>query len=147
MNANAAGSGNPSSEDLMRFLDGEATPEERKAVQRGLDDSSEMRRELAVFKAMKAQLQGLSFAPPAPGASAWDQIRVRITQPLGWVLTASGTLAWIAYGVWVFATSSTAIVAKLATGAVAIGILVLLGGVVLARVQAYKTDPYKNVHR
>ena len=143
----AADPGGVGREDLMRFLDGEATPEERTAMLRRLDDSSELRRELAIFKAMKVQLQGLSFTPPATGESAWDRIRIRITQPLGWILTISGVLAWMAYGIWVFATSPTAVVAKLATSAVAIGILMLLGGIVLARVQEYKTDPYKDVHR
>ncbi len=144
---NVARPGGMGREELMRFLDGEASPEERKAVQRKLDQSSELRREIAIFKGMKAQLQDLSFAPPRTSGSAWDRIRTRITQPLGWTLVVSGAVAWLGYGAWVFAKSPTAIVAKLATSAVAIGVLVLLAGVVFARFQDYKTDPYKDVHR
>ncbi len=144
MNASRPGA---SREDLMRLLDGEATPEERRAIQRRLDRSSELQREFAIFKGMKAHLRDLSFAPPRMRGSAWDRVRRQITQPLGWALLVSGTVAWLGYGAWVFAKSPTAVVAKLATGAVAIGILMLLAGVVLARVHEYKTDPYKDVHR
>ena len=36
---------------------------------------------------------------------------------------------------------------KLTTGAVVIGILVLLAQVILDRYREYGTDPYRNVHR
>lgn len=144
---NAPGPGGVGREELMRFLDGEAAPEERRTVQRELDRSSELRREFAIFKGLKSQLQDLSFAPHRTSGSAWDRIRARITQPLGWTLVVVGAAAWLGYGAWVFAKSPTAIVAKLATSAVAIGVLVLLAGVVFARLQEFKTDPYKDVHR
>lgn len=143
----ASDAGGVSREDLMRLLDGEAAPEESKAMRRKLEKSSELRREFAIFKGMKAQMRQLSFAPPPTQDSAWSRVRKQITQPLGWVLVGLGTAAWLGYGAWVLATSPTAIVAKLATSAVAIGVLVLLAEVVLARIQEYKTDPYKDVHR
>lgn len=144
---NASVPGDVSREDLMRLLDGETAPEESKAMRRKLEKSSELRREFAIFKGMKAQMQQLSFVPPRAPGSSWSHVRKQITQPLGWALVGAGTTAWLGYGAWVLATSPTAVVAKLATSAVAIGILVLLAEVVLARVQEYKTDPYKDVHR
>jgi len=144
---NASVPGGVSREDLMRLLDGEAAPEESKAMRRKLEKSSELRREFAIFKGMKAQMRQLSFAPPRAAGSAWNRVRKQITQPLGWALVGAGTAAWLGYGAWVLATSPTAVVAKLATSAVAIGVLVLLAEVVLARLQEYKTDPYKDVHR
>ena len=135
-----------SHEDLMRYLDGEVSPEERAAIDQRLQGSSELRRELAIFDAMKGDLQDLSFVPHG-GGSIWDRIRTRITRPIGWTLTAIGSVVWAGYGVWVFLTSQTAIGAKLATGALAIGVLVLLADVIFERYKEYGNDPYRDVHR
>ena len=135
-----------SHEDLMRFLDGEVSPEERTSIERRLEGSTELRREMAIFHAMKEDLQDLTFVPYG-GGSVWDRIRSRITRPIGWTLTAIGSVAWVAYGIWVFLTSQTAIGAKLATGAIAIGILVLLADVIFERYKEYGTDPYRDIHR
>lgn len=133
-------------EDLMRFLDGEVSPEKRAEVERFLETSSELRREVALFRSMKKEFQDLSFADYRAD-SVWDRIRSRITQPVGWILTIAGTVAWLAYGAWSFARSPSGIVVKLATGGVAIGILVLLANVIWDRYRAYGTDPYRNVQR
>ena len=133
-------------EDLMRFLDGEVTPEERAVVERFLETSSELRREVAIFRSMKNELRDLSFAAPG-GDSVWDRIRTRITVPTGWILTGAGVVAWVTYGIWSLVRSPSAIVVKLATGGIAIGILVLLAHVIWERCREYGTDPYRNVHR
>lgn len=130
----------------MRFLDGEVTPEERAVVERVLETSSELRREVALFRSMKEELQDLSFATYRT-ESVWDSIRSRITQPVGWILTMSGTIAWLGYGAWAFVRSPSGIVVKLATGGVVIGVLVLLANVIWDRYREYGTDPYRNVHR
>ena len=134
-----------SQEDLMRFLDGEVSPAERAAVERVLETSSELRREVALFRSMKENLQDLSLAHG--GVSVWGRIRSRITMPIGWILTTSGVVAWLAYGAWSFVRSPSGIVVKLATGGIAIGILVLLAHVIWDRYKEYGTDPYRNVHR
>lgn len=133
-------------EDRMRFLDGEVSPEKRAEVERFLETSSELRREVALFRSMKEEFQDLSFANYRAD-SVWDRIRSRITQPVGWILTIAGTVAWLSYGAWSFVRSPSGIVVKLATGGVAIGILVLLANVIWDRYRAYGTDPYRNVQR
>ena len=135
-----------SHEDLMRFLDGEVTPEERAAIEGRLEASSELRREFAIFRSMKEDFRDLSFAPQ-DGDSVWNRIRTRITSPVGWVLVIAGFLGWVAYGIWTFVNSPSAIVVKLTTGAVVIGILVLLAQVIWDRYSEYGSDPYRNVHR
>ena len=135
-----------SHEDLMRLLDGEVTPEERLAIERLLESSSELRREFAIFRSMKEEFRDLSFASQG-GDSVWDRIRSRITMPVGWALTVSGFVAWLAYGIWSFVQSPSGILVKLSTGGVVIGILVLLAHVIWERYKEYGTDPYRNVHR
>ena len=144
MNANL--SNEVSHEELMRFLDGEVTPEERARIEGRLAGSSELRREFAIFRSMKQDLQDLSFAATVDD-SVWDRIRNRITQPVGWVLAVAGFVAWLGYGVWTFVTSPSAIVVKLATGAIVIGILVLLANVIWDRYTEFGTDPYRHVQR
>lgn len=130
----------------MRFLDGEMTPQERAAIEGHLEASSELRREFAIFRVMKEELQALSFAPQH-GDSVWGRIRSRITSPVGWVLTVVGFLGWVAYGTWSFVNSPSTILVKLATGAVVIGMLVLLAQVIWDRYTEFGSDPYRNVHR
>jgi len=135
-----------SQEDLMRFLDGEVTPQERAAIEGQLEASSELRREFAIFRSMKEELQDLSFAVEGDD-SVWGRIRSRITSPVGWGLTITGFLGWAAYGTWSFVNSPSAILVKLTTGAVVIGVLVLLAQVIWDRYREYGSDPYRNVHR
>jgi len=135
-----------SHEDLMRFLDGEVTPQERAAIEVRLEASSDPRRAFSIFRSLKAELQDLSFAPEH-GDSVWDRIRSRITSPVGWVLAVAGFLGWVAYGTWSFVNSPSAIVVKLTTGAIVIGMLVLLAQVIWDRYREFGSDPYRDVHR
>lgn len=130
----------------MRFLDGEVTPQERATIEGHLEASSELRREFAIFRSMKEELQDLSFVSHDAG-SVWNRIRSRIASPVGWFLTIVGFLGWVAYGIWSFVNSPSAILVKLTTGAVVIGVLVLLAQVIWDRYREFGSDPYRNVHR
>ncbi len=134
-------------DDLMRYLDGEMSPEERARVDSELDTSTELQREVAMYRSLKADFQGLSFHPARHRTSVWDQVNANINRPIGWLLLVSGLVVWMTYGSWLFATSSVAPWEKLATGAVAIGILMLLTSVIWERYRDWETDPYKDVHR
>lgn len=133
--------------DLMRYLDGEMTPEERIQVESALARSTELQRELALFRALKTEIQGLSFHPATYRTSVWDRVNTHVNRPMGWILLLGGLAAWMTYGVYVFATSSVPPWEKLWTGAIAIGILMLLASVIWERLRDWETDPYKDVHR
>ena len=136
-----------SSDDLMRYLDGEMPPEERVRVDAELSTSTELQRELAIFRALKADFRELSFHPAQYGESVWDRVNERVTRPIGWILVAAGATVWTSYGAYIFATSSTDPWEKLATGAIAIGILMLLASVIWERYRELQNDPYRDVHR
>ncbi len=139
--------GRVSSEDLMRYLDGELPPEERARVEAELQTSTELQREVAIFRALKADFQELSFQPSTHHKSVWDKVNTRVTRPIGWLLVVAGAAVWMTYGVYVFATSPVDPWEKLATGAVAIGILMLFASVIWERYREWDKDPYKGVHR
>ena len=134
-----------SNEDLMRYLDDELSGEERLAVERAMRDSTELRRDLAIFRSMRLDLEDL--AAPGRTDSVWGRVQRRLTQPVGWILLVSGFVLWAGYGAWVFATSPADPVEKLAIGALAVGFLILLASTILERLSEWKDDPYRDVER
>ena len=136
-----------SREALMRYLDGEARPEEVAEMDRALQHSTELQRELALYRAMKTDLQQLTFSPEAFGPSVWSRVHARLTRPLGWLLVLAGALSWIAYGTFVYARSSIATWEKFATGGIALGIVLLFATVLYERYRAWQVDPYRDVYR
>ena len=135
-----------SNEDLMRYLDDELSGEERLAVEAALRDSTELRRDLAIFRSMRLDLEDLTD-PGRPDSSVWGRVHRRLTQPIGWILLVAGFVLWAGYGAWVFATSPADPVEKLAIGALAVGFLILLVSTILERLSEWKDDPYRDVER
>lgn len=133
--------------ELMRYLDAEASPEERRRVEERLGASTELQRELAIFRAMKDDLHDLSFAPHRFDDSIWAAVHRRLARPLGWALLILGSAVWTVYGFYLYLVSSTALWEKLATAAVVIGVLLLLAGVIFEQYRAWLTDPYKDLQR
>ena len=131
----------------MRYMDGEMPPEQRVRLDAELERSTELKRELAIFRAMRTDFQGLSFDPGTYHKSVWDQVNASVTRPIGWILITVGVIVWTAYGAYVFTTSPANPWEKLATGAIVIGILTLLASVIWDRYREWGTDPYKGVHR
>ena len=138
-----------SHEELMRYLDGESTPDERDRVERALETSTELRRELTVFKAMKDDLQTLKLgAGDGNGRhSVWHAVSRQLSRPLAWVLMVVGSLVWAVHGIYVYLTSPIFLWEKLATSAIVIGILILFATVVWERYRASLTDPYRDIQR
>lgn len=136
-----------SHDDLMRFLDGEMTPSEHARVEAAIAASSELAREVAIFRAMRSGFRDLSFHPGTYHQSVWDTVNRRLTRPVGWVLLVAGAAAWCAYGAYVFAVSPIDPWQKLSTAAVVIGTIVLLASVIWERYREWLTDPYRDIQR
>ncbi len=134
-------------DDLMRYLDGEMSPEERSRTESALAASTELQRDFALFRALKTDIQGLSFHPATYRSSVWDQVNAHVNRPVGWALLLVGVPIWMAYGAYIFATSPASPWEKLGTGAIAIGILMLLASVIWERLREWETDPYRDVYR
>ena len=135
-----------SHESLMRYLDGEAAPEERARIDAAVADSTELQRDLVIFRTMKSDLQAMTFGL-TNDHSVWGAVHRRITRPLGWVLLSAGFLAWILYGSYLYLASAIDPWEKLATSAIGLGILFLFGTVIYERRKEWLTDPYRDVSR
>lgn len=134
-------------EELMRYLDGESPPEERTRIEEALAGSTEVNRELALFMAMKEDLSGIQFDPEIRRESVWDRVNSRLTRPIGWILFWTGTVVIAIYGAYLYFTSSADLLEKLATGAMVVGIILLLISVIWEQYRVWLTDPYRDVQR
>lgn len=134
-------------DELMRYLDGEAAPDERERIEVELDSSTELQRELALFRAMKEDFMELTFQPVRAGRSVWDQVNRKLARPVEWMLLLVGIGVWSAYGIYLYAAEPRDLWQKLATGAMVIGIVLLLSSVIWERYREWLTDPYRDVHR
>lgn len=134
-------------DELMRYLDGELSPAERSRVEERLSTSTELRRQITLFRAIKGDLQELSFEPLRSAPSVWDRIQRRVSRPVGWLLLVTGSSAWVLYGAYVYLTSQVEPLEKIATAAVVVGILLLLAAVIRERYREWLVDPYRDVRR
>ena len=135
-----------SHDDLMRYLDGELPAEEGRRVEEELARSTELMREVAIFRAMGEDLRDLSFTVDVPG-SLWEHVNQRIARPVGWIFLVAGSVLWVAYGSWIFVTSPGSPWAKLAVGTVVIGFVILLASTLWERYREYSHDPYRHIQR
>jgi len=135
-----------SNEDLMRYLDDELSTEERRRVEEAIQDSTELRRDLAIYRSMRLDLSELPGGQRG-ARSVWGAVNRQLTRPVGWVLLVVGFLVWAGYGAWVFATSPANPVEKLAVGALVVGFLILLAATIFERLGEWKDDPYRDVER
>jgi len=131
----------------MRYLDEEVDAEERVRIEQALRESTELRREIAVYRAMKEELQSLHLGPGGRDFTIWDRVNRRIARPMGWAFLVAGVLVWLAYGTYTYLTSSIDLWEKLATGAIVIGVLMLLASVIWEQYRAWLSEPYRDVER
>jgi anti-sigma factor RsiW len=134
-------------EDLMRYLDGEMPDQERAALESALRDSTELQRELAIYRAMQTDFRELAVAPALQGGSVWAEVHRRVTRPLGWIFLASGAALLLGLGVYLFALSTVSLLEKLAVGSIGLGVILLLVTVVADRYREWLNDPYRDVQR
>ena len=72
-----------SPEDLMRFLDGEASTEERERVDQKLAVCRSLQEEMVRLKVIRSELQSLLPSPMPPQASVWELVRERLQEGAG----------------------------------------------------------------
>ncbi|MDT8368924.1 MAG: hypothetical protein RQ745_06925 [Longimicrobiales bacterium] len=132
-------------EELMKFLDDELDAVERARIERRIAASTELQRDLARYRILKAEVKSLGSGVHSRGI--WSSIRRRVTRPLGWIMLLAGSLLWTGWAGWVYFTSDEAVVAKLAAGAIVIGVTLLLATTIHERWIEWQTDPYRDLVR
>lgn len=135
---------------LSAFLDGELTQAGHQRVRIHLEDCEECRAELQQLRELKNLTGSLEFVdPPEDKMREFEQrLSVQAPRRLGWGLLLAGVVVWVAYAVYLFATSPTLPSwEKLTVGAVVIGLVLLLISVARQRWLELPHDRYRGVKR
>lgn len=131
---------------MMRYLDGEATPDQAAEFEARLNASTELRREFALYSSMKDDFSTLALRG-VEDHSVWDTVSSQLARPTGWILLVGGALSWFVFGIYLFFVSDAALFEKLAASALGLGAAALLGSTAWESYRAWRVDPYKDVHR
>lgn len=136
--------------ELMAYLDGEMSPEERQRFEQVLLADTELRREAEEFQKIKSILGRVRIPEPKP--EMWDE-RARkgaesAVRGIGWILLVLGVAVLavtLVYLLWSDADAPFAV--KLSLTLLITGFVVLLGSVAERRRRESKTDRYREIIR
>ena len=140
----------PFDEELLSgYLDGSLTHAQTQRVRIQLEDDPEARRLLEELRTLRDAARTTRFL--APDDDAWPELpqtRVSwISRSLGWTVT----VVWLAivaiYALWRFLTTTSDPLEIFLVLGLPGGFVLLLLSVLLDRLKALKTDPYRDVHR
>ncbi len=125
-----------STQDLMRYLDGELPPGERRHVETALDASPELREQLQAFRSLRAGFHDLTF-PEREDRSVWDRVAVRILRSRARWFVGIGVAAWLLYASVVVTQGSVDAWTRVTVAGIAIGVLILFALVIRDRYRSW----------
>lgn len=135
---------------IVGLLDGELTPEETVRINEHLARCAACRSEYEQLRETTGKLAAMSFKEPEDAVleQVWKSPYSRFARNASLVMIIAGYALLIGYGVYEVLTSGKEeLPAKMATAAIVLGFLILLGQLIRERVKTYKTDPYKEIER
>ena len=135
---------------LSAYLDGELTQADRQRVRIHLEDCPDCRREFDQLQELRKLTGSLEFVDPPEDKMQEIEQRLSVQAPrrFGWGLFLAGLGAWALYAVYLFVTSPDLPPwEKLMTGAVVIGMVLLLASVVRQRRLELPHDRYRGVEK
>lgn len=141
----------PSRDELraMAYADGELSAAERREFELQLAERPDLRREVSRLR--RLEVLARQAAGPEPMDHEWRTLACdpvqRVGIGLGWTLLGGGALVLAAVGLWELWTSGAALVVKGAASAVLLGLALLLGATLRARLRTRAHDPYTEVQR
>ena len=125
-----------SSQDLMRYLDGELPPGEQRRVEATLEASPELREQLQAFRSLRAGFHDLTF-PEREERSVWDRVAVRILRSRARWFAGVGVAVWLLYAAVVVSQGSVDAWTRVTVAGIAIGVLILFALVIRDRYQSW----------
>jgi anti-sigma factor RsiW len=135
---------------LAGLIDGELTGEETAEINHHLIRCASCRADYEQLLATEGRLGAISFVEVTDEAarSFWRLPYSRALRNASLVMIIGGYAALILYAVVSALFEGTdGLFQRISMSAIVIGFLVLLGLVVVERIQTYKVDPYKEIER
>jgi hypothetical protein len=133
---------------LSGYIDGELTQQDRQRVDIHCDSCSACRQERDDLMALRSDVGKLKLS--TIGEDHWredmNDVTVKATRGIGWLLLGGGILAVAGFGLFAFIFSDQiSITEKLMAGAIYGGLAILFISVLRQRLVERKTDKYKDV--
>ncbi|MCC6408212.1 MAG: hypothetical protein IT453_13700 [Planctomycetes bacterium] len=141
----------PSADELlaMAYADGELGAAARRDFEARLANEPALVREVAEH--LRLDVLARSAAGPEPADFEWKRLSQDTLQRgglgLGWTLLLVGALALLAWTGWTVAVSDLDLAAKLALAAVGLGVVLVGGFTLRARLATLHLDPYRDIER
>lgn len=139
---------------MMAGLDGEFQADERRELERLLDENPGLRREWDRFQRVKEVTNTMAFrrAPEEVWTDYWASVYSRLERGIGWILFSLGAIVLVSYGVWqgvsdLLADTSLSWILKAAILALCVGVVVLLVSVLREKLFVGRRERYKDVER
>ena len=133
---------------LSGYLDGELTQEKRQLVEVHIEVCADCRSDYEAIRRISTSVASLSL--DEMNFDEWrkqmNDLTVRSSRSIGWLLFVAGVMVLTGYGIYAFAvTDVEPFAVKLAVAGVFAGLIGLFISVLRQRLIARKTDKYKNV--
>ncbi len=137
---------------LSGLIDGELTPEEKKAVNDHLVSCDECRKEYARLNKLKEVTDEMKYfdLPDRLWANYWHGIYNRTERGIGWIFFSIGTIILLAFGGWellqnFFLDSKPPMLLKIGVGASLFGLIILIVSIIRERLFSRAHDRYEEV--
>ena len=135
---------------MMASLDGEISMEDRAELEAHLAECADCRREFDELSKLSELVGEIELTKPSQEEMMkyWPSVYAKIERGAGWGLVIIGALIWVAYGIYLFIIDpTTGSLTKFLIALPVVGVLTLLVSVIRERVNASKTERYKEVER
>lgn len=130
------------------YLDGELTQGGRQRVELHLQSCPDCRKTYEDMADLRQAVGRLSFGemPPQQWRKIMNDVTVRSSRGLGWLLYVAGLVILVGFGVYEFVNDETVdAIVKTGVAGVVVGLVLLFVSVARQRLIARKTDKYKDV--
>ena len=133
---------------ISGYLDGELTQQERQRVDLHLGGCADCSERLGELADLRGRMSGAQLSPV--GKDIWrekmDDMTVKLSRGIGWLLFLGGLLLVAGFGIWEFVIdTSMDRTTKWLVSAIYIGLGALFVSVLRQRLIERKTDKYKDV--
>jgi anti-sigma factor RsiW len=134
---------------LAGLLDGELTPEEACELNGHLIRCASCRADYEQLRTTQNKLEALSFIEVTDEAARafWRLPYSRALRNASLFMIVGGYAALVLYGIVTWLLDGGPLFQKLSVAAIAIGLVVLLGLLIVERLSTYNVDPYKEIER
>jgi anti-sigma factor RsiW len=134
---------------LAGLLDGELTPEEAGELNGHLIRCASCRADYEQLRTTQNKLEALSFIEVTDEAARafWRLPYSRALRNASLFMIVGGYAALVLYGIVTWLLDGGPLFQKLSVAAIAIGLVVLLGLLIVERLSTYNVDPYKEIER